>query len=165
MYINFGPERLSQLSIRSDAAPTLCPSLGRICQNTLLKNFYLQNIIPERASYVEKFIFSPQVLSAYHHHQTVASTPSHSDLCKSKSGPLEVSHRSQGKDQTTKLLNVRGQDRLTLPHSTLQVPGTPSLSPLEPQWPFSVPSTSMFLPRAFASASPTAWKVLPSSYH
>lgn len=119
MYVNFGPELLSQLSIRSDAAPTLCPSLGRSCQNTVLKNFYLRNIIPERASYVEKFIFSPQVLSAYHHHQTVASTPSHSDLCKFKSGPLEVSHWSQGKDQTTKLLNVRGQDRLTLPHSTL----------------------------------------------
>lgn len=100
-----------------------------------------------------KFIFSSQVLSAYHHHQTLASTPSQSGLCKFKSGPLDISHPSQGKDQTTKLLNVRGQDGLTLFHSTLfRCCAPPPYLP----WSRSGPFQSLLLP----CSSPGPWHLL-----
>lgn len=58
-----GPPHMLTLALnfstqhQSDAA-TLCPNLYRVCQDTWLKNFNLQKVIPKRASYVGKFIFS-----------------------------------------------------------------------------------------------------------
>lgn len=54
---------LSQLSIAIDA-PTLSPSLDKVCQNTLWPNVNVQNIILQRASYVGEFILPSQVLSS-----------------------------------------------------------------------------------------------------